>query len=327
MKAKVAFLSVIVALFAVSCSSSSSNDQQTAATTRTIQGKIAAPAAAMTMVKAEVAGTCTSYDPAICKVIATATDGTTVSDENLSDCAFSLPLVVGSDYVISFVGTDAATGACDKFVATLIAGGSAIFRIEDGTEFDLGDVTIDPTTGSATASNTFSGMASCAELDKPDSDGNGVCDDWQEEFPEGWTGPSSPGGETTTIDDVAGTYNLTAVNGTNACDDVGAYAYTETITVTGGKVTITDTPDATHLFNNDETAHPTSDLLFTETADGYSLNNIILAEGCPLYDSSNTFTFDTSVTPFTLTRTVDEITGGTAGVDPLEGCEAVYTKQ
>lgn len=323
-----------IALFAAACGSSSSTTPAT--TTRTLTGKVvmrAAPAAALSLAlpqpaKAEVAGSCAEIDPPVCKVIATATDGTTVLDENLTDCAFSLPLVIGSDYVISFVGTDPATGTCTKFLATLINSGSSIFSIEDGALFDLGDISIDPATGEAIAEFLFDGLMSCAELSSTDTDSDDICDDWEEEFPEEWGDTGSSGGDDgVSVDDLAGTYELTAVNGTNGCDDDAAWAFSQTVTVAGGNVSIVDGQDAVNIFDNDEGAHPTADLLFAEAAGLFSRSDMTLADGCPLYDSKNTFVFDTTVEPFTLTRTFDELLAGGAGSDPIEGCEAVYTKQ
>jgi len=180
---------VILALAIAACgggSGSSSGSTTTGTTVRTIKGTISAPAAiTISSEKVAAAGTCSAYTPPICRVIATSTDGTTVMDESLADCAFSLGLTIGKEYVISFVGTNSTTGACDTFVATLLAGTSgSVFSIRTGEgDIDLGTISVDPTTGSATFSATFTDILSCDDLGLADDDSDGMCNGADGEVP------------------------------------------------------------------------------------------------------------------------------------------------
>ena len=103
-------------------------------------------------------------------------------DESLDDCAFSLDLVVGNDYVISLVGSNASTGACDTFVATILAAAGSIFSIDDGAAIELGSVTVNGD-GTATFSGSFESLLSCPELGFEDQDADGACDGWDGSLP------------------------------------------------------------------------------------------------------------------------------------------------
>ena len=97
----------------------------------------------------------------IMRVIATATDSTTVIDDSVEDCSVQLELTEGNDYVISFVNSDG------EFIATLVADYGSVIQIEGGTTvIDLGNITIEE--GRATFSGEY--------LDYIDSDDDGVVD-------------------------------------------------------------------------------------------------------------------------------------------------------
>ena len=73
----------------------------------------------------------------VTKAIATATDATTVTDEELSECTWELSLTVGKSYVIGFVGKN------DQFIAVLVANTGSIFPIIDGvSKINLGKISI-----------------------------------------------------------------------------------------------------------------------------------------------------------------------------------------
>jgi hypothetical protein len=326
-----------MALFAGCGGSSGTGDGGgDAATTRSVQGTIGGAAAQVLDASKEgAADSCTAIDPAICKVIALATDGSTVYDDTLSDCTFSLPLVIGSDYVISFVGL-ADDGTCSRFVATLIAGGESVFSIEAGNDVLLGTITIDPATGQATASEMASYedmLIGCAELGVMDSDGDSICDTWDDMMDD--EGSSEPGddGEPSAMEALEGTYVVSTVT-TKGVGGTGklfapcagkedAFAYSIDVAVTDDKVSLVDAPQAPYLFNNDETKGTWSDAIaFNEVAGGYEATGIFLDSGCPLYDSTSDFAFDTSVSPYTLTRSITDFP-----IVDYESCKAIYQKQ
>jgi hypothetical protein len=159
-------------------------------TTRNLKGSlvtpnsnISAPASPSLNSNSDVEGSCSIGNVTICKVIATASDATTIiTDTRLTECTFSLNLIVGKDYVISLVGPNPETGACDTFVATMLASSGSIFHIGSGDAIDLGNVTISD--GIATFTGRFSDFLSCAILGFDDSDFDGLCDGWDGELPD-----------------------------------------------------------------------------------------------------------------------------------------------
>ena len=73
----------------------------------------------------------------VSKAIATATDATTVTDEEFSGCTWELSLAAGKSYVISFVGEN------DQFIAVLVANTGSVFPIIDGvSKINLGKISI-----------------------------------------------------------------------------------------------------------------------------------------------------------------------------------------
>ena len=119
--------------------------------------------------------------------IATATDGTTVMEELFENCGMSLPLPVGNDYVINFVDED------NEFVATMASDEGSILHVyldPDDTDIDLG--TIEIADGVATCSNTvLVVLYTCATFNLADSDGDGICDLWDDSVPEASDMPST----------------------------------------------------------------------------------------------------------------------------------------
>jgi len=115
----------------------------------------------------------------VVKVVATATDGTTVIDDSLENCVFVLPLVIGKSYVISFVDYS------DGFIASLVGSSGSIFLIGDGTEtIDLSVITISD--GSATYAGESPDFApvTCVSLGYIDSNDDGICDAWDGGVPD-----------------------------------------------------------------------------------------------------------------------------------------------
>lgn len=188
MKSRYLVLALALVAFFPGCGGgSSATPAPAAADTRTVAGALSGSVAANIAVagkaisasptKVVSADSCVTNGTEICNVIATATDASTVSDSTLSDCRFSLPLVVGKKYVISLVGPNAGGTACDTFVATIIATSGSIFDISSGSEVDIGDIVINAN-GTATCSGADSSglVGSCAASGYADSDLDGVCD-------------------------------------------------------------------------------------------------------------------------------------------------------
>lgn len=172
------------------CGGGGSDSSGSSATTRAVAGSFSQAGAMVAKATVPVlpqptvstdAGSCSAAAGTICRVIATSTDGTMVMDENLGDCAFSLPLVIGKSYVISVVGTNPATGACDTFLASLKTSAGSLFAVAAGDAVDLGTVSV--TGGVATFTGTFGGVEGCAAMGFDDVDGDGFCDGWDGELP------------------------------------------------------------------------------------------------------------------------------------------------
>ncbi len=346
-------LFMLFAVSLVACGGSSGGE--TAATTRTMSGAIQG-AAAMTIdstkLAGETAGACGEFDPPICRVIATATDGTTVLDENLTDCAFSLALLIGNDYVISFVGTNPVSGECDTFVATLLAGSGSLFNIDAGTAIDLGTITIDPATDTATFSGSFTDVLGCEEIGFDDRDDDGACDGWDGSFPddptdfeaidctadtdcpegetcgefgfcsgEGTVGGEEPPAAAYTIADLPGTYNAVGQLGDASCDNTyDSLPHKEIVTpTTDTSVSLEGEADGAVCW------HELITVPLTATATGFEATGVVMGDcgGCPLYANTSSFTFDTSLTTITLTRIVTDY----LGADLKEGCGVVYEKE
>lgn len=342
---KTAVIALALSCFLAACGGSSTTDAtdgDNAATTRTVTGTIGTPAAAMSLSlpppKATVADRCATVDPAICRVIATASDGTTVLDEDLSDCAFTLALAIGQSYVISFVGPDPATDACTRFVATLLAGSDSVLSIDAGEEIAFGTVTIDPVTGQATFTGTIEEFLACEELLQSDMDDDGVCDNFEQAVGDDIaddSGADDGTGDVTTYDlnDVAGTYVISDIVDSAACDDTNdamAFTYSIVVTVNGANLQLEDAAQNPYIFNNNESLAPTASIPFTNAAALFTATDILLDDGCPdMGQTTNTFEFDAAASPVKLSRTIASV-GTNSGPPNYAGsvdCVGVYEKQ
>lgn len=169
----------------------SSSSASPSSSTRTVSGSFATPSPMLIQTKqgllplpqfSKSAGLCAAASgQSVCRVVAMATDGTTVTDENLGSCTFSLALTTGKNYIISFIGTNPATSACDVFLANLSIQASSLLNIQSGDAVDLG--TISMSGQNATCSGSFSDITTCAALGLNDADGDGFCDGWDGEAP------------------------------------------------------------------------------------------------------------------------------------------------
>lgn len=189
---------LIMPLVLAACggSSGSSSAAATASSTRVLTGVVGSSAAAMAS-PAKAASACSG----VVQVVATATDGTTVTDDALDGCVMRLELVVGKSYVISFV--DAAGG----FLATLVGANGSIFSIVSGSvEIDLetisiaggqatftgnilnfldsdGDGTVDAADDAPCGGSSCDDVYSCAHFGFADADGDDICDAWESGVP------------------------------------------------------------------------------------------------------------------------------------------------
>lgn len=350
----------------VSCGGGSSGSSGVDTTKRTVTGNLAGAGSKALISKAVGGSVCTQISPNICRVIATDTNGTTVIDESLSDCIFSLPLNIGSNYVISFVGPD-QSGSCNQFLATLISStGGNVFNISSGNvEINLGDILLDSLTGKASSSVSLDGffgdIFTCEELNQLDSDGDDVCDGFEdvptlsdfESLVECTTDADCSNGQICvvglcTVQSTSGSQCTknedcsdgqfcklgSCVSATNA-DLVGIYANP---TTSGGA----NCQDDINSLPSKETVTVEGDVLKIEgtvnpnnSTFGCRHNATVLTlvnlqgnlnldcyPGCVLDDTTNTFVFDTNVTNFTLKRTINTANGPTF----TPGCEFIYTK-
>ena len=213
--AAIAISVVVSAVIISSCGGGSSSTAASAQTsTRALIATIEAPAAEISGAKVA------SYCSAVASAVATATDGTTVSDSSLADCSLMLDLVIGKTYVISFLDADG------EFYATLTGQAGSLFPISAGSvAIDLQSISFSG--GVATPSGNFlayldsdgDGIAdaydstpcggddcasayACAHYGYDDSDGDGICDAWDGRLPgsgdmggDGTDGGGSGGGD------------------------------------------------------------------------------------------------------------------------------------
>lgn len=342
---KMAVIALALSLLLAACGGSSSTDDatnggsNTTAATRLVTGTIGTPAAAMSLSlpppKATVADRCSAVAPAICRVIATATDGSTVLDEDLSDCAFSLALAIGQNYVISFVSPDPATDLCTKFVATLVAGGDSVLSIDAGEDIAFGAITIDPVTGQATFTGSIEELLACEELMQSDMDDDGICDSFEQAVADDLADDDGTDDGDGTYDqsDLAGTYVITDIVDSASCDDTNdamAYAYSIVVTVNGENLQFEDANQNPYAFNNREDLAPTASVPFTNAAALFTAEDVLLDNGCPdMGQTTNTFEFDAAASPVTLSRTIASVgtNSGPPNYADSVGCVGVYEKQ
>ncbi len=344
---KTAVIALALSCMLAACGGSGSTDgtsggDNTTSVTRLVTGTIGTPAAAMSLSlpppKAAVADRCAAIDPAICRVIATASDGATVMDEDLSDCAFSLALAVGKSYVISFVSPDPATDLCTKFVATLLAGGDSVLSIDAGDDIAFGAITIDPVTGQATFTGSIEEFLACEELLQSDMDDDGICDNFEQAVADDLAGDDgtddgTDDGATYDQSDLAGTYVISDIVDSASCDDTNdamAFAYSIVVTANGENLQLEDANQNPYAFNNREDLAPTASVPFANAEALFTATGILLDNGCPdMGQTTNTFEFDAAASPVSLSRTITSVdtNSGPPNYADSVGCVAVYEKQ
>ncbi|MBI4125857.1 MAG: hypothetical protein HY465_00030, partial [Deltaproteobacteria bacterium] len=162
----------VVALVVMGCTNASTGESDAGA--RTVTGQLASGSGSLS--KSHVDGFVAD------EIIATATDGSTVTAEIEADGSFSLDLVVGKAYVISLV-------LDDQFVATVIFASrvgfaSTALPVSAGGTLNLGTVTISGTMASV-ADDPFDELDGDgdgeADADDADDDEDGVADEDEED--------------------------------------------------------------------------------------------------------------------------------------------------